>query len=84
MVQMDKKEMMIIKNLAEYIKTGEEAVHSPYNMTQAILWGKLARSGQIPSLKITGQWWFKKEILDNLGIFGTGKQGYKVFLKEKI
>jgi len=25
---------------------------------------KLARSGQIPSLKIAGQWRFKKEVID--------------------
>ncbi len=43
---------------------GEEAVHSPYKMTQAILWGKLARSNQIPTLKITGQWGFKKDVID--------------------
>lgn len=71
-VLMNEKEIMTVKQVAEYLQMDEHTVY------------KLARSGQIPSPKIAGQWGFKKEILDNLGIYGTGNQGYKVFLKEKI
>ncbi|MCD6569177.1 MAG: helix-turn-helix domain-containing protein [Deltaproteobacteria bacterium] len=46
------KEIMTIKQIAEYLQMNEHTIY------------KLARSGQIPSIKIAGQWRFKKEIID--------------------
>ena len=50
---MEEKEIMTVKQLAEYLQMDEHTVN------------KLARSGQIPSLKIAGQWRFKKDVIDN-------------------
>jgi len=50
---MEEKEIMTVKQLAEYLQMDEHTVY------------KLARSGQIPSLKIAGQWRFKKDVIDN-------------------
>ncbi|MEO0295117.1 MAG: helix-turn-helix domain-containing protein, partial [candidate division WOR-3 bacterium] len=49
---MEEKEIMTVKQIAEYLQMDEHTVY------------KLARSGQIPSLKIAGQWRFKKEVID--------------------
>ncbi len=43
---------MTVKQISEYLQLDEHTVY------------KLARSGQIPSLKIAGQWRFKKDIID--------------------
>lgn len=43
---MNEKEIMTVKQVAEYLQMDEHTVY------------KLARSGQIPSLKIAGQWRF--------------------------
>jgi len=43
---------MTVKQVAEYLQMDEHTVY------------KLARSGQIPSIKIAGQWRFKKEVID--------------------
>ena len=49
---MNEKEIMTVKQVSEYLQMDEHTVY------------KLARTGQIPSLKIAGQWRFKKEMLD--------------------
>lgn len=49
---MEEKEIMTVKQVAEYLQMDEHTIY------------KLARSGQIPSLKIAGQWRFKKEVID--------------------
>jgi len=49
---MEEKEIMTVKQLAEYLQMDEHTVY------------KLARSGQIPSLKIAGQWRFKRDVID--------------------
>jgi len=49
---MEEKEIMTVKQVAEYLQMDEHTVY------------KLARSGQIPSLKIAGQWRFKKDVID--------------------
>ncbi|NQS90428.1 helix-turn-helix domain-containing protein [Patescibacteria group bacterium] len=49
---MKEKEIMTVKQIAEYLQMDEHTIY------------KLARSGQIPSIKIAGQWRFKKEIID--------------------
>ncbi|MDI6700989.1 MAG: helix-turn-helix domain-containing protein [bacterium] len=46
------KEIMTVKQVAEYLQMDEHTIY------------KLARSGKIPSLKIAGQWRFKKEVID--------------------
>ncbi|HPO91601.1 MAG TPA: helix-turn-helix domain-containing protein [Victivallales bacterium] len=46
------KEIMTVKQVAEYLQMDEHTVY------------KLARSGQIPSIKIAGQWRFKKDVID--------------------
>jgi excisionase family DNA binding protein len=43
---------MTVKQLAEYLQMDEHTIY------------KLARSGLIPSIKIAGQWRFKKEVID--------------------
>ncbi len=45
-------EIMTVKQIAEYLQMDEHTIY------------KLARSGQIPSVKIAGQWRFKKDIID--------------------
>ncbi len=49
---MDEKEIMTVKQVSEYLQMDEHTVY------------KLARKGLIPSLKIAGQWRFKKEVID--------------------
>jgi excisionase family DNA binding protein len=49
---MEEKEIMTVKQVAEYLQMDEHTIY------------KLARSGQIPSIKIAGQWRFKKEVID--------------------
>jgi excisionase family DNA binding protein len=49
---MEEKEIMTVKQVAEYLQMDEHTVY------------KLARSGQIPSIKIAGQWRFKKDVID--------------------
>ncbi|HIC91292.1 MAG TPA: DNA-binding protein [Syntrophaceae bacterium] len=49
---MKEKEIMTVKQVAEYLQMDEHTIY------------KLARSGQIPSIKIAGQWRFKKEVID--------------------
>jgi len=46
------KEIMTVKQVAEYLQMDEHTIY------------KLARSGQIPAIKIAGQWRFKKEVID--------------------
>ncbi|MBC7361195.1 MAG: helix-turn-helix domain-containing protein [Candidatus Aminicenantes bacterium] len=45
-------EIMTVKQVAEYLQMDEHTIY------------KLARSGQIPSIKIAGQWRFKKDVID--------------------
>jgi len=49
---MPKKEIMTVKQIAEYLQMDEHTVY------------RLARSGEIPSIKISGQWRFMKELID--------------------
>jgi excisionase family DNA binding protein len=49
---MKEKEIMTVKQIAEYLQMDEHTVY------------KLARSGLIPSIKIAGQWRFKKDVID--------------------
>lgn len=73
---MKEKEIMTVKQVAEYLQMDEHTIY------------KLARSGQIPSIKIAGQWRFKKEVIDkwisdeslervlqNMKSSSAGKQG---------
>ncbi|MDL1971313.1 MAG: helix-turn-helix domain-containing protein [Candidatus Desulfofervidaceae bacterium] len=46
------KEIMTVKQVAEYLQMNEHTIY------------KLARSGQIPAIKIAGQWRFKKDVID--------------------
>ena len=49
---MNEKEIMMVKQVSEYLQMDEHTIY------------KLARTGLIPSLKIAGQWRFKKEAID--------------------
>ncbi|MEW6162472.1 MAG: helix-turn-helix domain-containing protein [Nitrospirota bacterium] len=49
---MQEKEIMTVKQVAEYLQMDEHTVY------------KLARACQIPSIKIAGQWRFKKDVID--------------------
>jgi len=49
---MNEKEIMTVKQVSEYLQMDEHTVY------------KLARTGLIPSLKIAGQWRFKKDVID--------------------
>lgn len=68
-------EIMTVKQVAEYLQMDEHTIY------------KLARAGKIPSIKIAGQWRFKKEIIDrwigdkslervsqNMKSYSTGKK----------
>ena len=46
------REIMTVKQVAEYLQMDDHTIY------------KLARSGQIPSIKIAGQWRFKRQIID--------------------
>ena len=46
-------EILTTKQLAEYLQMDEVTIY------------RLARKGQIPSVKIAGQWRFKKDVIDN-------------------
>ena len=46
------KEIMTVRQVAKYFQMDEHTIY------------KLARSGQIPSIKIAGQWRFKKDVID--------------------
>lgn len=50
---MEEKEIMTVKQVAEYLQMDEHTVY------------KLTRSCHILSLKISGQWRFKKDVIDN-------------------
>lgn len=49
----EEKEIMTVRQVAEYLQMDEHTIY------------KLARSGQIPSVKIAGQWRFKKDLIDD-------------------
>ncbi|NWF53062.1 MAG: helix-turn-helix domain-containing protein [Nitrospirae bacterium] len=49
---MVEKEIMTVKQISGYLQMDEHTIY------------KLARSGQNPSLKIAGQWRFKKDVID--------------------
>jgi len=49
---MEEKEIMTVKQVAKYLQMDEHTIY------------KLARSTQIPSIKIAGQWRFKKDLID--------------------
>ncbi len=49
---MDVKEIMTVKQIAQYLQMDEHTIY------------RLARSGQIPAIKISGQWRFKKDVID--------------------
>ncbi len=49
---MEEKEIMTVKQISEYLQMDEHTIY------------KLARKGLIPSLKIAGQWRFKKDVID--------------------
>ncbi len=64
---MNEKEIMTVKQVSEYLQMDEHTVYLPREIISTILdnlllllpfisRGELARSGQIPSLKIAGQW----------------------------
>ena len=46
------KEIMTVKQVAEYLQMDEHTIY------------KLSRSGKIPAFKIAGQWRYKKEVID--------------------
>lgn len=49
---MEEKEIMTVKQISEYLQMDVHTIYKP------------ARSGQIPSIKIAGQWRFKKDVID--------------------
>ncbi len=46
------KEILTVKQVAQYLQMNEHTIY------------RLARSGVIPSVKISGQWRFKKGLID--------------------
>ena len=46
------KEIMTVKQVARYLQMNEHTIY------------RLARAGEIPSIKISGQWRFKKDLID--------------------
>ncbi len=78
---------MIVKQVAEYLQMEEHTLY------------KLARFGKIPSIKIVGQWRFKKDVIDksideqslkrkksnkNLGIKETDNMANDILKKTSI
>jgi len=49
---MEGREILTVKQVAQYLQMNEHTVY------------RLARSGEIPSIKISGQWRFMKKIID--------------------
>lgn len=49
---MKEKEIMTVKQMAAYLQMDEHTIY------------KLSRFGKIPSIKIAGQWRFKKDVID--------------------
>ncbi len=49
---MEEREILTVKQVAQYLQMDEHTVY------------RLARSGEIPSIKISGQWRFMKELID--------------------
>ena len=49
---MKEREILTVKQVGQYLQMDEHTVY------------RLARSGQIPAIKIAGQWRFKKEVID--------------------
>jgi len=49
---MGEKEIMTVKQIAQYLQMDEHTIY------------RLARSGQIPAIKIAGQWRFKRDVID--------------------
>ena len=50
---MGEKEIMTVKQIAQYLQMDEHTIY------------RLARSGQIPAIKIAGQWRFKRDVIDD-------------------
>ena len=50
---MVEKEIMTVKQIAQYLQMDEHTVY------------RLVRSGQIPAIKIAGQWRFKRDVIDD-------------------
>jgi len=53
MKKINNYEILTTKQLAEYLQMDEVTIY------------RLARKGLIPSVKIAGQWRFKKDVIDN-------------------
>jgi len=49
---MPEREIMTVKQVAQYLQMDQHTIY------------KLARSGQLPCIKIAGQWRFKKDVID--------------------
>ena len=49
---MQEKEVMTVRQVGKYLQMEQHTVY------------KLARSGELPSVKISGQWRFKKSVID--------------------
>jgi excisionase family DNA binding protein len=49
---MDADTIMKVRQIAEYLQTDEHTIY------------RLARKGQIPAFKLSGQWRFKKDLID--------------------
>lgn len=58
------KEIMTVKQLAEYLQITEHTVYSSSEIASVISRDRLSRSGQIPSIKTARQWLFEKEVID--------------------
>ncbi len=52
MKNLKENEMMMVRKVAEYLQMDEHTIY------------KLSRCGKIPSIKINGQWRFKKEVVE--------------------
>lgn len=49
---MDADTIMKVRQIAKYLQTDEHTIY------------RLARKGQIPAFKLSGQWRFKKDLID--------------------
>ncbi|GAB6283471.1 MAG: hypothetical protein STSR0008_22410 [Ignavibacterium sp.] len=65
------KEIMTVKQVADYLQMDEHTIY------------KLSRSGKIPALKIAGQWRFKKDVIDNWLVEESLKNFDKMEIKDE-
>lgn len=61
---MEEKEMMTVKQIAEYMQIDEYTIYSSRKMMQIISHDKLVNTGLIPFIKIAVQRQFRRDVIN--------------------